>query len=362
VLGAAVFPLTGIPILDGSRSQCNWDTDPDAVVEGIFGPSELPRLFRRDYVHNGNDSHWLSNPAEPLTGYQRVIGDEGSQRSLRTRLGLVMAMQRIAGADGLRGKGFTLRKLANVALNNRQYAGELWRDELVDFCEANPSLTGAGGPVDVSGACPVLAAWDLRDNLDSPGAILFRRFASNLLANFPFTPNGVSSGQNNGDAAIYDVPFDPADPVNTPRGLNTENSLVGAALADAVADLAGAQIPLDGTLREFQSEVRGGKAIPIHGGPGSLGLFNAINVPWDAQAGYPNVPHGTSFIAAMSFKKRGCPVKALSFVTYGQSENQGSPHAKDYTKAFSRKRWNRVPFCAAEVRRKALEVERVSAR
>ena len=49
-LGAAVFPLTGIPILDGSRSECGWDTDPDAVVDGIFGPAAIPRLFRRDYV------------------------------------------------------------------------------------------------------------------------------------------------------------------------------------------------------------------------------------------------------------------------------------------------------------------------
>ena len=38
-LGTAVFPLTGIPILDGSRSECGWDDDPDAAVAGIFGPT-----------------------------------------------------------------------------------------------------------------------------------------------------------------------------------------------------------------------------------------------------------------------------------------------------------------------------------
>ena len=168
-LGVAVFPLTGIPILDGSRSECGWDTDPDAVIDGIFGPSAIPRLVRRDYVENGNDSHWLSNPHEPLTGFARVIGDEATSRSLRTRIGLLMIEQRLAGDDGLRGKGFTLRKLAKVALGNRQYAGELWRDELVAFCEQSPTLAGTAGPVDVSGACPVLAAWDLRDDLDSAG-------------------------------------------------------------------------------------------------------------------------------------------------------------------------------------------------
>jgi hypothetical protein len=64
----------------------------------------------------------------------------------------------------------------------------------------------------------------------------------------------------------------------------------------------------------------------------------------------------------MGFKNKGCPAKALTFVTYGQSENQGSRHAGDYTRAFSRKRWNRVPFCRGEVRRKTLSVEHVSGR
>lgn len=361
-LGTTVFPLTGIPILDGSRAACGWDTDPGAVVPGIFGPDSIPRLFRRDYVTNGNDSHWLSNPEEPLTGYARVIGDEGTPRSLRTRLGLVMVLERLAGTDGLERKRFTLRKLAKVALNNRQYAGELWRDELVAYCEQNPSLAGSSGQVDVSGACPVLAAWDVRDELDSQGAILFRRFASRLFANFQSVPTGVSSSQRQGESAAYDVGFDPADPVNTPRGLNTSNPAVGRALADAVTDLRGAGIPLDAPLGRFQSETRAGSAIPIHGGPGGLGVFNAINVPWDAKAGYPNVPHGTSFIAAMGFKRSGCPAEALTFVTYGQSENQGSRHAADYTRAFSRERWNRVPFCAGDVRRKTLDVVRVTAR
>ena len=64
----------------------------------------------------------------------------------------------------------------------------------------------------------------------------------------------------------------------------------------------------------------------------------------------------------MGFFDKGCPARALTFVTYGESENQDSPHAADYTRAFSKKKWNRVPFCRAEVRRKTLDVERVSAR
>ena len=74
------------------------------------------------------------------------------------------------------------------------------------------TLPGSNGPVDISDACPVLADWDLHDNLDSNGALLFRRFASRALA-------AVGLERPPG---IFDEEYTPGgDPVNTPRGLNT---------------------------------------------------------------------------------------------------------------------------------------------
>ncbi len=35
----------------------------------------------------------------------------------------------------------------------------------------------------------------------------------------------------------------------------------------------------------------GAEKIPIHGGPGTLGVFNAINVTWTPPIGYPDAPH-----------------------------------------------------------------------
>src|SRR5205807_2270736 len=88
--GQATFADIGLPILDGSRTACDWGTDPDSVVPGIFGPSEEPSLPRKDYVTNSNDSYWLSNPKHPLEGFPRIIGQERTARTLRTRNGLVM--------------------------------------------------------------------------------------------------------------------------------------------------------------------------------------------------------------------------------------------------------------------------------
>jgi acyl-homoserine-lactone acylase len=352
VVGVATFELLGLPTLDGSRSSCEWDNDPDAVAPGIFGPSNLPSLIRDDYVTNSNDSYWLSNPEAPLEGYARIIGDERTARSLRTRLGLKIVQERLDGSDGLPGNLFTRQQLQDAVFNNRQMAGELWRDQLVSLCNSAPGgfLLGSSGPVNVSEACPVLAAWDLHDDLDSNGAILFRRFATRALAN----PGGLPLGLPVvGDSLVYSKPFDVGDPVNTPSGLQTVSPKVQQALADAVTDLRGAGIPLDAPLRGFQYERRGDERIPIHGGPGVVGVFNAINVPWSAdpaEPGFPNVPSGSSFVMVTSFTG-GCP-DDRSILTYSQSENPNSPYFADQTRMFSSKQWVDPAFCPGEGRKR----------
>ena len=364
VLGTVTFRVLGLPTLDGSRSECGWDEDPAAAAPGLLPSSEIPRLVRRDYVTNGNDSHWLANPEHPLEGYPRIVGIEGAQVTLRTRLGLIQVQERIAGTDGLPGRRFSLKQLTRVALGNRQYAGELWRDQLVGFCRSTPVLVGMDGPMATPPeACEALANWDLHDNLDSNGAVLFRRFVTRMLSRLPALPNGTQGATRLDDALIFTTPFDRSDPVNTPSGLNTLSPYVSAGLADAITDLREAGIPLDAPLRGYQYEVRGGRRIPIHGGPGGLGVFNAISAQWrPGEGGYTNIPHGTSFITAVAFTpEERCPAEARTFVTYGQSENQDSPHATDYSRAFSRKDWNEVPYCRWQIRGNPdLDVTRVS--
>jgi acyl-homoserine-lactone acylase len=329
-LGRATFELLRLPVLDGSRSSCDWGSDPDAVQDGIFGSSNLPSIFRSDYVTNSNDSHWLANPDAPLEGFDRIIGEEETARSLRTRLGLVMVRERLQGADGRPGRRFTLKQLQQTVFNNRQHAGELFRDDLVEMCEQNPTIVTASGPVDVSEACPVLENWDVRDDLSSRGAILFRQFVDRVLGLPPET--------------LYDEQFDPDEPVDTPRGLNTGNPEVRRAFGEAVQELRDAGIPLDAPLGDYQSE----DGIPIHGGPGILGVFNAINVSFDGARGYSDVPHGSSFVMGVQFTD-GCP-EARSILTYSQSENPESPYFADQTRMFSDKKWVDMLFCERDIR------------
>jgi acyl-homoserine-lactone acylase len=340
-LGRVTDQALRVQILDGSRGSCRWDSDPDAIKPGIFGPSHLPWMMRDDYVTNSNDSYWLSNPKHPLEGFSRVIGDERTPRAPRTRLGLRIVQQRLDGSDGRPGKGFTVDDLAWAVFNNRQYLGEQWRDAAVEMCEQTPLMIGSGGLVDVSAACPILEKWDLHDDLDSKGAILFRRFASHVLA----APGGLPV--NPLASYVWAKPFDASDPVNTPAGLNTMNPQVRTSLADAVTDLENAGIPLDAGLRGYQYEKRGEEKIPISGGPGTLGVFNAINVTWNSNGGYPNVPHGSSHVQSVELTG-GCPI-AKTILTYSQSTDPTSPYFGDQTRMFSNKEWVTWPFCDADV-------------
>ena len=67
-LGRGTYEALGLPVLDGSLSACEWGSDPDAIEPGIFGPGNLPKLIRGDYVTNSNDSYWLSNPGAAARG------------------------------------------------------------------------------------------------------------------------------------------------------------------------------------------------------------------------------------------------------------------------------------------------------
>ena len=325
----AVFNVLGLPVLDGSTSDCEWDVDPDAPQKGIFGPKNLPHLFRDDYTHNGNDSYWLTNPDEPLTGFARIIGNEDSARSLRTRSGLVMAEE--AEEAG----GFNVEDLKRLMFSNRQHAAELTRDEVVEMCRSFPggmAPSTGGGLVDVSQACDILEQWDLRDDRSSRGALLFRRFWVHASA--------AAGGP-------WEDSYDSQAPYTTPNDLNTAHPQVREALGRAVSDLEGAGIPLDAPLGQFQYTKRG-ERIPLHGGPGTLGVFNAMNVTWNAEEGYSSIPHGSSFMMAVQFTDGDCP-DAYSLTSYSQSDNAKSPYYNDQTKLFSDETWNKMLFCEKDI-------------
>lgn len=323
-LARAQWTKLRIPVLDGSRSECTWQTDADASAPGVFGPAAAPQLFRDDYVSQSNDSPWLTNPAAPIEGYSPVYGDERTPRSLRTLLGLDIVNRRLQGRDGLEGRGFDVDSLKTALFNNRHLGGELFRDQLVQLCtEVTPGAL-----------CDALSRWDLRVDLDSRGAHVFHLFVE-------------------ADGLQFEPGFDPAKPQAWPQRLDRMNPAVREALVKTAAKLAELQLPANARLGDVQVETRGALRIPMHGGPGGDGVFNNMQ-PEEPKTGlgWTSIRHGASFVMAVEFTDRGPRSEGL--LSYSQSTNADSPHYSDQTIKYSRKEWDDLLFTPTAVRRATL--------
>jgi len=216
-----------------------------------------------------------------------------------------------------------------------------------------------GRTVRLDEACEVLAAFDGRLDLDSRGAILWREFITQF-----------DGGDLLDAGALFAQPFDPSDPVGTPRGLAGRagaDDLVLGNLARAVCVLESAGFALDAPLGELQHSSQNGVRIPVHGGHGFWeGVTNYTNYAPNGTTLEPDVPvaplvegsrylrtdgypvnRGTSFIMVMEFTDSGPRAKAL--LTYSQSGDRESPHFSDQTELFSRKEWRLVLFRTEDI-------------
>ncbi|MER6012083.1 penicillin acylase family protein [Streptomyces bluensis] len=340
-LGRTTYPASGIAILDGSRGDCALGSDPDAVTPGILGPSRMPTLKDAPYVENSNGTAWMTNADQPITGYERIFGTVGTELGLRTRGGIEDVAAMAERGD------LTVRDLERQQFANRVPAGDLAAEDVARACAALPGGTATGSDgkaVDVSQACGVIKAWDRTMDTGSRGALLFDRFWRKLPAN-----------------GLWKVPFSAVDPVRTPNTLNTDAPGFATALADAVAELRAAGIPLDAKLGAHQFVVRGGERIPVPGGSGRLGVWNVLEPTWNAAGGgYTEVPFGSSHVQAVGWNGSTCPV-ARTLLTYSQSSNPNSPHYSDQTRLFSDERWVASRFCEKDILSSPkLRVDRVS--
>lgn len=346
----------GIILLDGSNSLFEWANDP-ATRAGVIPWARMPHLERKDFVFNANDSFWLANPRQLLTGFSPLQGVEGTARSLRTRMNaLLLDDTRPNGPAGKDGK-FTLDEIAAAVLSNRSLSAELARGELVKRCQATPSVTLDGQPVDLRPACQILAAWDGRYEVNSVGPVLWREF---------ITQYDPADLQRQG--ALFAQAFNPADSVNTPHTMTPDQNHESLLkLARAVRLLTQQSIALDTPLGKVQYSTKNGGRIPMHGGEGAYdGIANFVNyaangttlepekqpvkVPGSrflTKDGYP-VNRGTSFIMALEYTANG--PRAQAFLTYSQSGDPASPLFYDQTQLFSEKKWRRILFTEAEIK------------
>lgn len=334
-----------IVLLDGSDPINEWVDALGARDPGLVPFDQIPQLERSDYLFNANDSYWIANPDEPLTGYSPLHGLTERRLSPRTRMNATQLgiENGDSGADGL----YTLDELSSSALGNRVLTAELLVDGVLERCEQS----GANAPQSAIDGCLVLARWDRHVNLDSRGALVWREFISRI-------------GND-----VWATPFDPSDPIGTPSGLAPAvggDDPILTALATAVEIVRSAEFALDAPLGEVQFADRGGVRVPLHGGTNSEGVTNIVVGSNNGTTSEPSIDrgrpvaedtnltpdgysitYGTSFIYTVEFTTDGPVAKAI--LTYGNTGDSSSPYFSDQTQRFSGKDWRTVEFTEAAI-------------
>jgi len=319
-------------ILNGADPACEWRSDPASAVPGAMPPDAMPRLRRSDYVHNANDSYWLSNPHLPLEGFSPIIGAERSAVGLRTRAGLVFIEEALA-----RGEKMRHEHLQDMLFSHRHFGAELFLDDVLAACEQESGIVaGDDAALDVGPACAALSGWDRREDIDSRGAHVWREFWRQAVR----------------IEGLYGVPFDANDPVNTPRELAIDNPQVRMsllrALGSAQNQFDSAGIALDAPLGDIQFEPRNEQRIPIPGGDGGAGMWSVITSQFRPDVGYSPILHGNSYIQVVGWDENG-RVDARAILTYSQSEDPRSPHFADQTRLYSQSQWIQLPFYEEDI-------------
>jgi acyl-homoserine-lactone acylase len=349
----------GVVLLDGGDPMFEWVEEPGARSPGLVPFGRMPKLQRTDFVFNANDSYWSSNPLSPVTGVSPLHGPARAPLSPRTRMNAILLTETGEGtASGSDGK-FDFDELRDAILSNRGMMAELLRDDVVERCQGADPVVLEGQTIDLGPACDALAAWDLRLDLDSHGAVLWRE----VLGTFDW-------GSFIGRGPLFATEFDPDDPISTPADLPpaaADSDRILEALAAATLSLGRAGLPLTASLREAQFTRKDDETVAMHGGISREGVPNLIQYSVlkstvdppmargpriNPQTGLTEegyvVNYGTSFLLAVEFGEEG--PDASAFITYGQSHDPRSPHFIDQTRRFSDKQWRRILYREDEIK------------
>jgi acyl-homoserine-lactone acylase len=283
-------------IVSGDTSATLWTAvHPYEELPGVIDPPG-------GYVQNSNSSPWSYTfplvPGLDPAAYPSYVAPRSLSERERRGMRMIEETPRMSLETMIRLKYSTRMELADRLL---------------------PELIAAArqsGSEQAQQAAAVLAAWDRSAEPESRGPLLFLLWVSAL---------GVTDATL---ADLFQVAYDPAAPLTTPRGLADPDAAV-VALAGAAEQLQALTGRLDTPWGEIARLARGDVDLPASGFIGDpFGVFHVM-VPNVERyfAGEPApVVFGDTFIAAVEFST---PLRARVLMTYGNATQPGSPHIGD---------------------------------
>lgn len=193
---------------------------------------------------------------------------------------------------------------------------------------------------DLDGEAAVLEAWDDRVDAGSRGAVLFERWWDHYTDRVRALRRSLPSKTSETlDPDGFALPWDPEEPLHTPRGI-AHDELAAEALREASDEVIRRWGTLDVAWGEVH-RVRHGKVdLPVGGGSGEMGCFRVLSYRTEPD-GLRAADRGDGWVLAVEFTD---PPRARSILAYGQSRRPDSPHLDDQAALFARGRMKPVLF------------------
>lgn len=279
--------------VDGSQSAYIWDsTHPYKDLPKLHNPST-------GFLQNANDPPWICT-------YPAVL-DPARYPAYMSPRGMSMRPQR--SVNMIRhDQSITFDELLDFKVGTRLETADRFLDDLLAAVDQYPDTAAAR-------AAAVLKQWDRAADSASNGTVLFMRWYDKL--------NG----------SMYQAPWSPACPVETPDGLKDPAGavkLLAAAAREVQEQYGRLDIPW-GEVARFRIN---GRDYAANGGSGRYGIFRVIDYSQDKDKKYRAVG-GDSYVAAVSFGKK---VKAQVLLSYGNATQPGSKHLGDQLPLLSQKK------------------------
>jgi acyl-homoserine-lactone acylase len=332
-----------MPVLDGSRSACDWVVDAEAAQPGALPARAMPSLLTEAYVANMNDSHWLTHPDQPLEGFASVMGGERQPPSLRSqeghRIAAALVSRRAGSAAAL---GVPLRQ---AVLEARAHSADVFKQELLDRActRERVVLAGQGDAaaaqpvrvVPITEACRLLRQWDNTGDASDRGAVLWDAVWARL------EPLPAASR--------YRVPFSSDRPLDSLRTASLSADDAARALAGAVAWVSDQGWRLDEPLGVRRFARSGGRRVPWYGGCHGAGYFT---VACNHDGGYAMGPDSAanSYLQVVTFGPQGPQAHTMLAHGLRPSAVEGGEGGAAVSR-YARKAWLRFPFTDAEIAR-----------
>lgn len=329
------------PLLDGSRSDCNWQTD-DNLHIGVMPVERMPELFSKRYVANMNHSYWLTQPDTPIENIDLIFGGENHAQSLRTQMGHLLANS--VAKQNWNHAAELNQVLQKDVLDARSYAAVRFKDELLKgVCENSEVtvkrdiLTGkvfeTPQDVNIKTACLTLAQWNNGAEAEDRGSLIWDAWWYRL--------RRIPASE------LYRVPFSHSKPLSTPAQPNGQEPNVAEALGAAVLWMQSQGLSLGASRGTALFTKTAGQKIALFGGCGWAGYFT---VSCD-QDGYEMTDKslGNSYLQLVNFNADG--VEAYTLLAHGQNESalNGGSSGSDSIKRYANKQWLRMPFTDNEI-------------